>query len=263
VLSYRFWSAVVLVPLVALLVYLGGVWFLVLILVVFGIATWEYVSLLRKGSHRSPYAFALALVWLLILDAYRPEWGLLRPGLSLILASSLVWQLFQKGSPTPTEDWGLPIAGGLYLGWFGAHFIFMRALDDGLRWTALALLITWATDTGSYFVGITWGRHKMWPRWSPKKTWEGACGGLVAALATALLLSWLLGLGIGHSLALGLLIPTLSPFGDLAISMFKRQVKVKDSGHIIPGHGGFLDRIDTLLFGAVIAYYYMTLVANA
>ena len=261
-LSYRILSAVILVPLVALLVYLGGLWFLALILVVVGIATQEYVSLVRKGGHRSPYTFALALVWLLILDAYCPEWGLLRPGLALILASSLVWQLFQKNSPTPTEDWGLPIAGGLYLGWFAGHFISIRALDNGLSWTTFSLLVIWITDTGAYFVGGTWGRHKMWPRWSPKKTWEGFLGGLVAGLACAVLLAWLLGLGIGHGLVLGILIPILTPFGDLAISMIKRQVGAKDSGRIIPGHGGFLDRIDSLLFAVVIVYYYVIWIVN-
>jgi phosphatidate cytidylyltransferase len=262
VLSYRILSAVILVPLVALLVYLGGVWFLALILVAFGIATWEYVSLVRKGERRPPYIFALALVWLIILDVYRPEWSLLRPGLALILALSLVWQLFQKDSTTPTEDWGLPVAGGLYLGWFGSHLILIRAMDNGLAWTSCALLAIWGTDTGAYFVGRTWGRHKMWPRWSPNKTWEGAFGGLVAGLTCAVLMAWLFRLGIWHGLALGILIPTLTPFGDLAISMIKRQVGAKNSGHIIPGHGGLLDRIDSILFAAVIAYYYAIWIAG-
>jgi len=262
VLSYRILSAAILIPLVALSVYLGGVWFLTFILVVLGIATWEYVSLVRKGGCRSSYTFALALVWLIILDAYRPEWGLLRPAIALILASSLIWQLFQKDSRTPTEDWGLSIAGGLYLGWFSGHFISVRALDNGLAWMTFSLLVIWITDSGADFVGTAWGRHKMWPRWSPKKSWEGFLGGLVAGVASAVLLAWLLGLGIGHGLVLGVLIPTLTPFGDLAISMIKRQVGAKDSGHIIPGHGGFLDRIDSLLFAAVIVYYYVIWIVN-
>ncbi|MBC7251735.1 MAG: phosphatidate cytidylyltransferase [Anaerolineae bacterium] len=255
-LSYRFLSAVILIPLVALLVYLGGLWFLALILAVVGIATWEYVSLVRKGGYRAPYAFALALVWLLILDAYWPAWGLMRPGLVLILASSLIWQLAQRNSSTSMEDWGLPLAGGLYLGWFGSHFISLRTMDNGLVWLTYALLVIWATDTAAYFVGMAWGRHQMSPRWSPKKTWEGAGGGLAAGLIVAVLLAWLFRLGMAHGFIIGLLIPTLTPFGDLAISMIKRQVGAKDSGHIIPGHGGFLDRIDSLLFAAVIVYYY-------
>lgn len=262
-LSYRVLSAVILIPLVALMVYLGGVWFLTLVLVAVGIAAWEYVSLVRKGGYQPSYVFALALVCLFILDAYHPQWGLLRPGLALILALSLIWQLFQKNSPTPTEDWGLPIAGGLYLGWFGSHFISLRSLDNGLAWMAYALLVIWATDSGAYFVGTRWGRHQMSPRWSPRKTWEGAFGGLVAGLAVSMLLAWWFRLGMGTGPIIGVLIPTLTPFGDLAISMVKREVKVKDSGHIIPGHGGFLDRIDSLLFTVVIVYYYALWIAGA
>ncbi|MDY7039826.1 MAG: phosphatidate cytidylyltransferase [Chloroflexota bacterium] len=261
-LSHRFLSAVTLIPLVVLLVYLGGVWFLALILVAVGIAAWEYVSLVRQAGYRPPHAFALAPALLLILDAYCPAWGLLRPGLTLILASSLVWQLFQEDSPTSIEDWALPIAGGLYLGWFAGHFITIRALDNGLILTSFTLLVLWSTDTAAYFVGRLWGRHKMWPRWSPKKTWEGACGGLAGGMTCSILLAWLFGLGIEHGLALGILIPTLTPFGDLAISMIKRRVGAKDSGHIIPGHGGLLDRIDSLLFAAVIVYYYVIWIAG-
>ena len=122
---------------------------------------------------------------------------------------------------------------------------------------ALALLGTWITDTGAYFVGRTMGRHPFFPKISPKKTLEGAIGGWVAGVVTVMLLGagWL-DLSPPHGFALGTLLALGATFGDLAESVLKRQVDVKDSGNLIPGHGGMLDRIDSLLFVMPIVYYF-------
>jgi len=126
----------------------------------------------------------------------------------------------------------------------------------GLAWFLLALLVTWLSDTCAYLVGRTWGRRKLSPRVSPNKTVEGAGGGLVAAALTAVLCNWGFGMGLGSGTALGvgLLLGVVGQLGDLAESMLKRSRGVKDSGTLIPGHGGMLDRIDALLFVLVSAW---------
>jgi phosphatidate cytidylyltransferase len=138
---------------------------------------------------------------------------------------------------------------------------------EGLWWTALALSSTWLADTGAYFAGRAWGRQKLSPLASPSKTWAGFVGGVVlgtlggAGLAILLrLVAGALGqytvMTIWDGLALGVLVSLLSPLGDLGESMIKRYVGAKDSGRLIPGHGGMFDRIDSLLWAAVIAFYY-------
>jgi phosphatidate cytidylyltransferase len=122
-------------------------------------------------------------------------------------------------------------------------------------------LVTWINDTAAYAVGKTLGRHPCCPYLSPHKTWEGTAGGWFGGLvATTLLGYWLVVLPWVHGLALGALVATVAPFGDLAKSMVKRQMGVKDFSSLIPGHGGMFDRIDSLLFVAPVIYYYATLI---
>jgi len=148
------------------------------------------------------------------------------------------------------------VSGGLYLGWLMGHFLLLRAAPQGVRWIGVALLSTWICDSGAYFVGTSAGRHKLWPRISPNKSWEGAAGGWISGVVLTAVLTALLGLGWPHGAAIGSLLGIVAPFGDLAVSMLKRQVGVKDSSHLIPGHGGMLDRIDSLLFTVPVVYYY-------
>jgi len=136
------------------------------------------------------------------------------------------------------------------------------ALAPGAGWLLLVLTAVWITDTAAYTLGRLWGRHKLWPAVSPGKTVEGSVGGLAAAvLWTAVFGHWL-GLSVGHGLALGAVLGVVGQLGDLAESKLKRWAGVKDSGAILPGHGGILDRFDSLLFNAPAAYYYLRLVAG-
>ena len=151
--------------------------------------------------------------------------------------------------------------GVIYFGLLLNHFVALRNLPAGLQWLLLGLLLTWITDTGAYFSGRGLGKHKLWPRHSPKKTWEGAIGGwLVGTAAGALLGPWLVGQSPWAGAALGGLVCLVAPFGDLAESMVKRQMGAKDSGHLIPGHGGMWDRIDSLLFVIPVVYYWAFLI---
>jgi len=147
----------------------------------------------------------------------------------------------------------------LYVGWLGQHLLLVRRLHDGLAWTLLLLLATFATDTGAYAAGRLLGRHKLAPRVSPAKTVEGAVGGLVMAVVAVVALDYLLELPhrLPMMIVLGLAVGAAAELGDLAESLIKRRLGVKDMGHLFPGHGGVLDRLDSLLFVAPVLYYFV------
>lgn len=262
VLKQRVLSALILVPLVMGAAYVGGHWFFALIVLAASIAGYEFFQMMKRGGYQPSPFWGLLLIWLLLTDARYPAWQLSRPALAGVMLLSLSWELLKKDTTTPTVDWALTIAGGLYLGWTAGHFISLRDAARGLEWIAFTLISTWIADTGAYFIGTYLGRHKSFPRLSPKKTWEGTIGGWFCGVAAALLIGQYIGLGFMHSLVLGALLSTFSPLGDLAVSMMKRQVGVKDSSGLIPGHGGMLDRMDSLLFAVVVVYYYARWIAR-
>jgi phosphatidate cytidylyltransferase len=284
----RLLSAAVLVPAILAVAFLGG-WYLGgLVLLVLTLSGREYVLLLKRQESGPSAAFVLALIWMFVLNARFPAWRLLGWGLSACVLGSLAWAVvrYERGHASAVTDWALTVAGGLYLGWAGAHFVLLRDLNappqpnlfapahgDGLAWTVLALGIAWLADTGAYLVGRQWGKHKLSPRVSPFKTKEGYWGGVALATVSGVLIPILMSalaplLGetsavtVWDGLALGLLISILAPLGDLGESMFKRHSGAKDSGNLIPGHGGMFDRIDSLLWAAVIAFYYASWAAR-
>ncbi len=261
-LSHRFFSAIALIPIVAWVVYAGGWWLLGALAVAGTLAGREFYQMMRRGGFQPAPVIGLSLLLLLLLDAHEPAWGIARPAIALLIILAFAWQLFRKDDTVPTASWALTVMGGLYLGWFLGHFLLLRARPDGLLWTIVAFLSTWVSDSGAYFVGLTIGRHKLWPRISPKKTWEGSIGGFITGVLGTMLITRLVGLPVRHGAAIGALIAIITPFGDLSISMMKRQVGVKDSSNLIPGHGGMLDRMDSLLFAAVVVYYYVACVAG-
>jgi phosphatidate cytidylyltransferase len=156
-------------------------------------------------------------------------------------------------------NWLWAAGPALYVGWLSAHFVLLRGVPDGRDWVLMALLAVWITDTGAYFVGRPLGRHKMAPHISPGKTWEGAIGAQVAGFAAIVGLTKAFGLDLDlvHVVALGLLVPLVAQVGDLAESCLKRGLGIKDSSGLVPGHGGILDRLDSLLFAAPAVYWYL------
>ena len=257
-LRIRVVSAIVLVPLVIGSVVLGGLAFFALVFLALLLAGYEFYQMAQRAGYRPIPAVGHALIALTLLDAYA-QTGLSREILTAALVITLIVAIFQRGDGW-LVGWALTFAGALYVGWFGAYFLRVRGLPDGMIWTALALLTAWAADTGAYLVGRRIGRRGFFTAISPKKTWEGAVGGEVAAILTALLLGSLWGLPALHSLAFGFCLGIAAALGDLAESLIKRQFGAKDSSNIVPGHGGALDRLDSLLFAAVFAYYYVVVV---
>jgi phosphatidate cytidylyltransferase len=152
--------------------------------------------------------------------------------------------------------------GIIYLGAPLIAALWLRATPAGIRWFILALLVTWITDSMAYFVGKSIGSHKFAPRISPKKTWEGVIGGVVGGFIATLLLALLFDLEIGAAvILLALLLPIASVAGDLLESKLKRRFNVKDSGTLFPGHGGILDRIDSVIAALVVTAIVVALLA--
>ena len=159
-------------------------------------------------------------------------------------------------------DWVGVMAGILLLGWLGAHFFRLRGVGEmAVQWTIVTMLGTWFADSAAYLFGSRFGRRKLAPRLSPNKTIEGYVAGIVVGPLLTLLLAHLLGLPLLVALFLGLLVAIISPAGDLGISLLKREAGVKDSGNMLPGHGGALDRIDSLVWSVTMAYYLVSFVS--
>ncbi len=237
----------------------------IVVAIVLLIALLEYAQMTLPGQRGS-------LVVLLVAAGVvfgHLQWG--GPGqLASALAGAttliLVWSLLGvRETDQAARTASYLLAGVLYLPVMLSFVPWLRAFDSGgsggIAWLFLVLMITWLGDTGAYFAGRAFGRRKLMPRISPKKTWEGAIGGaLLAIVGVALMkfialpdLPWL------HVVMMGLVIDAVGVLGDLVESMFKRAMGVKDSGSIMPGHGGILDRIDSLLLTAPALWSYARL----
>ena len=255
-------SALVFVPLLLLVSWLGGIVYFLFILVMIGIGTWEYWRLLKTMGYDVSFPLMLAGVELLLIlrqvsGFAATEWALLA-----ILLGSAIFSLvrYSKIEAQAVLTFGLHVSGILYMGWLGGYFLSLAALPKGNWWVMVTLALVWMADLGGYIFGTKWGKHKMSLRLSPRKTWEGYLGGVIFAVSSGLILSLALQpvlpeLTLWEGAVMGLVLALVTPFGDLFISMLKRAAGVKDSGTLIPGHGGILDRADTWLWAMMLGYY--------
>lgn len=271
-LKQRVLVAVILLPIGLALIFLGGWAFTLTIALILGLAAREFAQLFRLGGYQPADFLVIAAAAAMALGRGWGgfEWDAII--ISLLILASMAYHLiaYERGRDQAATDFAITIAGAIYLGFLGSYLVSLRNLPEGLWWVLLALPAVWLADSGAYFIGRAFGRHKMSKRLSPKKSWEGYFGGiLVAVIGTALLaLLWqsLAGLwpdtldSASHitplnGAILGLVIGILSPLGDLGESMIKRQFGAKDSGTLLPGHGGAFDRIDSWLWAGIISYF--------
>lgn len=241
------------------IIYLGGWYYFIGVALVVVLATIEYSTLLGHQGWRLPLWILLPTVLLQLVAAAWPSLRLFAPALvgSLFLVMLYaLWLYERRPGSTASTNWAGLAAGILLLGWLSGHFFHLRSLGEmAAQWTILVMVSTWLADSAAYVFGTWLGQHQLAPRLSPNKTVEGYLAGILVGSAATAGVGALLQLPVGFALLLGLLISTLSPAGDLGISLFKREASVKDSGQIIPGHGGALDRIDSLVWSVTIAYY--------
>lgn len=261
-LQQRVLSAIVLLPVVLGATYLGGWAFFTLIFIVTLLAGYEFYALLAGHGHHPAPVLGLTTMAGFVIAATQPDWHLARLVLAAGLILSLIWQIGRSPLRRSLSDWALTVAGAIYIGWLAGFIISVRALPDGFGWALVLLVGTWVNDaaaymTGIYLAGRYLGRHPFSPTVSPNKTWEGSVAGWLACTIVTAALATFLDAPLLPSIGLGLTIGILGTMGDLGVSFIKRQVGVKDSGNLIPGHGGMLDRVDSVLFVSVVVYYFV------
>lgn len=233
--------------------------FLVTVIALIGLD--EYYSLLRFKGANPNSILGIISGFVICLGAF--FWGQpgLLGGLVLVLLAGLIWQLFNKSK---LVNLGLTLLGSCYIGALFSYLILLRDLSYGVVAVLTIFVGTWVYDIAAYAGGATFGKTKLAPQISPHKTIEGAvCGSATSTLVIALLFlfSWLPFIHQGWIVALlkggflGFLIGVAAPLGDLVESRFKREIGVKDTSSLIPGHGGILDRFDGLLFTSVVGFY--------
>ncbi len=261
------------IPAIYLLIRLGSWYVLLLVAVLAGLAAREFYSMARQKGLRplaglgTFLAAALPFFAFQALTIQSSIW--ISSSVSLALMAVAVAALIgSQGIEGAIARISVTAFGILYFGGLFSTQLLLRldpAYPDmaGVNWLFLAYLVTWAVDTGSYASGRLFGRRKLSPVLSPGKTYEGAIGGVLLAIAASYFLGsvWMGLFGWAQALVYGLLIGIAAPTGDLVVSVFKRDSGVKDSSRLIPGHGGVLDRFDSLLFAvpvSVIFRYFIT-----
>lgn len=276
-LAQRVATAIVGIPALVVVLFLGRWWIAALILVVALLAGAETFRLLGQAGYRSlawlgtTIGVVLVIAGILFTDAHEKAFLFLVAGFMLAAIGSFLRADPRDGLATLMTT----VFGGLYVGLLG--FLPRLAgldldmapaaqvtglLDAGRWWLVVTVLGVWAYDTGAYFSGRIIGGPRFLTSISPSKTWAGAIGGLLAATAVAALLLWSLGRNPAEALILGPLIAIAAQAGDLVESMLKRAAGAKDSGRLFPGHGGILDRVDSLLFAGPFVYFYVVAVVR-
>ncbi len=261
--------AAVLIPLAVAAIYLGGYPYQAVIILLLAAAAWEYIHLLRKINLRP--ALVLTIAGVILLAAARALFGFsylaaLLTALIFLAAACHILE-YERQDSRPATDFGSTLSILVYVGFLGSYLISLRALENGRWWTFVVLPTVWIADTAAYLVGTAFGKHKLAPKTSPNKTWEGYFGGVLAGIIASPGLTFLynrafqagLEISILEGALLGLVVSAFIPLGDLTESLIKRQAGEKDSGTIFPGHGGVFDRLDSLLWAAPIGYYLISI----
>lgn len=254
----RILSSVILIPILYLIVWkLLPAFFVGLVAVAAAIGQYEFYRMVQNKGIKPLAPLGIALGFLLVL-IFPGMNGIVYMTLTLLLIT--LTRLFSsRPVEGAIEDISVTFLGIYYVALLFAFQVAIRMGADGKSWLVFMYLVIWASDTGAYYAGTNLGRHKLYPKISPHKSVEGLIGGVLAAMAVAHLCRvWFLPvLTVKEATLLGFILVVAGTLGDFVESLLKRSAGVKDSGNIIPGHGGMLDRMDSMLFAAPVLYYYL------
>lgn len=257
-------TALLLIVTILPAVYFGGVLYFLYMGIFVVTAAWEYSQMFQVMKYEPSLILTVGgSLLILIMRTFWPA-GSEFAFAGLVLAA-MTFHLFayERGREQAALDFVITLGGFTYLGWIGAYIIDLRTLPDGFWWVMYVFPIIWMTDSGAYTIGARYGAHKMFKRISPKKSWEGFIAGVFMGtfyggfLAFAYTRFGPLHVSIGQGILLGIVLSTSSLLGDLGESIFKRFANEKDSGSFLPGHGGAFDRIDSLVWAAVIGFFWI------
>jgi len=263
-LRQRVFTVIIGLPFLIAILWFGEPWFTLLIAAMAMISSLEFYRMASHSKIQPLTYFGIAWALLLVLSPHCPNTTTTPFLITSAIVISLTWLLFRSPKGQAFNSWAWTIAGILYIGWMLSYWVDLRNLEAGREWVLCGMLTNFANDTGAFFIGRAWAKHPLASTISPSKTWEGAVGGLLAAIAASLILnaffSWLnypLPLNYWQMALLGGVISIFAQLGDLVESLLKRNTGSKDSGKLLPGHGGILDRIDSIIFTGVVVYYYV------
>lgn len=251
---------------------LGGLSYTVVIGLLTVLAVLEYVELLKKQNFRPQTEVIMISSLLLLFLVYWMHFSI--PGLPaihqlnienffafiliIVFFTTLALELFRGNPDQGLVNASVNLFGTVYIGFMFAYILLLRFVPNGFFYLLFTLGVTWLNDSFAYFVGVTFGKHKLSPRISPQKSIEGSIGGIVGGLLAAIALGIYFQKSLLPLLIMSFLVVIAGQFGDLVESIFKRNAGVKDSGTFLPGHGGILDRLDSLLFTGPVVYYLAT-----
>jgi phosphatidate cytidylyltransferase len=259
---------------VAIFVCIGGIPFAAAVCIIATLASLEFYRIVKSRGVQPLSWLGIVFSILLIVNAYIQQYDFsflpyprdftLALLLALMTLIPLIWLLFRTNKDNAFINWGWTVAGILYIGWLISFYVQIRLMENGIGWIFLVVSCTALCDVGAYVVGSNLGKHAMASSVSPGKTWEGSAGGLAISIIIAVILAiaFKLPLYYWQMIAAGLIIGIFAQLGDLVESLLKRNMHAKDAGSLLPGHGGILDRIDSHLLVAPVAYYLIVLVNN-
>lgn len=262
-LFLRVISALVGIPIVIASVYYGGLWYALFLILVVNLGTFEYNHLLKNKGYSASAILSFIGVSLFIVALYFEKYDLIYPLIMALFFFLFIGALFNMEKMSIAES-ALSLWGIIYIGGMSGYLLMLRMLPDGAMYTYLLLAGVWIHDTLAYFIGVKWGMRKFAPQISPNKSMEGSLAGILGTVSiffsASILIPGIIPLNPGQAVILALGISVFAQLGDLLESALKRQLKVKDSGGIIPGHGGILDRFDSLFLTAPFVYCFFLLI---
>ena len=257
-------TALLLIVTILPAIYFGGVLYFLYTSIFVVTASLEYVYIFQTTKFEPSLPLTVGgTLLLLFMRSFLAGWAEFAFVGLVLLAMTVHLFAYERGRDQAALDFVITVGGFTYLGWVAAYIIDLRMLPQGVWWVMFAFPIVWMTDSGAYLIGARYGRHKMFKRISPKKSWEGYLAGVFMGVfyggffAFAYTKFGPLHVSILQGVLLGFVISATSLLGDLGESLFKRFANEKDSGSFLPGHGGAFDRIDSLIWAAVIGFFWI------